>query len=379
MRRLDNAGAREYNKNGKKRRMNMKFGILTSGGDCAGLNAVIRAIGLYLLNNVKNAQIVGIPEGYAGLIRGESYPLNREDFEGLLTMGGTILRTRRTPFKRMTVLEEGGTRLSRMVANYKKMGLDCLFTLGGAGTHKTAALLSMEGCNVIGVPKTIDNDIYGTDVTFGFRTAVEVVTDAFDRIETTTRSHSRTMLVEVMGNKAGWLTLHSGIAAGAHMILIPEIPFNLDAVCDFVNARIAAGETYTMIAVAEGAVLDGEARFKKEERVFVRTELGESTVTRHLAEVVGERTGQETRYSVLGYLQRGGTPCAYDRLLCTRLGGYAAKLAVEGRFGVTAAVNGNNITFNALPDIAGKYKFVDPHGEEVALARGIGISFGDRT
>ena len=187
------------------------------------------------------------------------------------------------------------------------------------------------------------------------------------------------MLVEVMGNKAGWLTLHSGIAAGAHMILIPEIPFNLDAVCDFVNARIAAGETYTMIAVAEGAVLDGEARFKKEERVFVRTELGESTVTRHLAEVVGERTGQETRYSVLGYLQRGGTPCAYDRLLCTRLGGYAAKLAVEGRFGVTAAVNGNNITFNALPDIAGKYKFVDPHGEEVALARGIGISFGDRT
>ena len=356
----------------------MKFGILTSGGDCAGLNAVIRSIGLYLLSNVKNAEIVGIPEGYAGLIRGESYPMKREDFEGLLTEGGTILRTRRTPFKRMTVPEEGGTRLSKMLTNYKKMGLDCLFTLGGAGTHKTAALLSMEGCNVIGVPKTIDNDIFGTDVTFGFQTAVEVVTDAFDRIETTTRSHSRIMLVEVMGNKAGWLTLYSGIAAGAHMILIPEIPFNLDAVCDFVGARIAAGETYTMIAVAEGAVLDSEARFKKEERVFVRPEQGEATVTRHLAEVIGARTGQETRYSVLGYLQRGGTPCAYDRLLCTRLGGYAAKLAAEGRFGVTAAVSGNNITFNALPDIAGKYKFVDPQGEEVALARSIGISFGDR-
>ena len=161
----------------------MKFGILTSGGDCAGLNAVIRSIGLYLLSNVKNAEIVGIPEGYAGLIRGESYPMKREDFEGLLTEGGTILRTRRTPFKRMTVPEEGGTRLSKMLANYKKMGLDCLFTLGGAGTHKTAALLSMEGCNVIGVPKTIDNDIFGTDVTFGFQTAVEVVTDAFDRID----------------------------------------------------------------------------------------------------------------------------------------------------------------------------------------------------
>ena len=350
----------------------MKFGILTSGGDCAGLNAVIRAIGLYLANNVKNAEIVGIPEGYAGLIRGESYPLTKADLEGLLPVGGTILKTRRTPFKRMTVLEEGGTRLSRMVANYKKMGLDCLFTLGGAGTHKTAALLSMEGCNVIGVPKTIDNDIFGTDVTFG------IATNVIDYIHTTALAHSRIFLVEVMGRDAGWLTLSAGIAGGADVILIPEIPFNLDVVCDTLNARIAAGETYTMIAVAEGAVLDAEARFKKEERAFARPAFGETTVTRHLAEVIGERTGQETRYSVLGYLQRGGTPCAYDRLLCTRLGGYAAKLAVEGRFGVTAAVVGNEITFNALPDIAGKYKFVDPMGGEVACARGIGISFGDR-
>ncbi len=356
----------------------MKIGILTSGGDCAGLNPVIRAIGLYLYNNVKNVELVGIPEGYAGLIRGESFPLTCDDLKGLLTLGGTILRTRRTPFKRMTVMEEGGTRLSKMIANYKKMGLDCLFTLGGAGTHKTAALLSMEGCNVIGVPKTIDNDIFGTDVTFGFRTAVEVVTEAFDRIETTTRSHSRIMLVEVMGNKAGWLTLHSGIAAGAHMILIPEIPFNLNAVCSFVDARIAAGETYTMIAVAEGATLDTEAKLKREERTFARSALGESTITRHLAEVIGEHTGQETRHSVLGYLQRGGTPCAFDRLLCTQLGSYAARLAVEGKFGVTAAVLGNKITFNALADVAGKYKFVDPKGEEVAIARGIGISFGDR-
>ena len=355
----------------------MKFGILTSGGDCAGLNAVIRAIGLYLLRNVKNAELVGIPDGYGGLIRGEGFPLKKEDIEDILPLGGTVLGTSRQPFKKMTVSEEGGTRLSRMVANYKKMGLDCLFTLGGAGTHKTAALLSMEGCNVIGVPKTIDNDIYGTDVTFGFRTAVEVVTDAIDRISTTAASHGRVMLVEVMGNKAGWLTLHAGIAAGAHVILIPEIPFSLDAVCGVVSARLAAGEKTTMIAVAEGALLASEAKFKKDERVFVRTALGESTVTRHLAEVIGERTGAETRYSVLGYLQRGGTPCAYDRLLCSRLGGYAAKLAAEGRFGVTAAVSGGDITFNALSDIAGKYKFVDPAGGDVQFARGIGVSFGE--
>ena len=356
----------------------MKFGILTSGGDCAGLNAVIRAIGLYLLRNVKNAEIVGIPDGYGGLIRGESYPLAREDFEDILARGGTILRTSRQPFKKMMAAEEGGTRLTKMCANYKKMGLDCLFTLGGAGTHKTAALLSMEGCNVVGVPKTIDNDIYGTDVTFGFRTAVEVVTDAFDRISTTAASHSRIMLVEVMGNKAGWLTLHSGIAAGAHMILIPEIPFSVEAVCKFLSGRLAAGERTTMVAVAEGALLAEEAKFKKDERAFVRTALGESTVTRHLAEVIGEATGAETRYSVLGYLQRGGTPCAYDRLLCSRLGGYAAKLAAEGRFGVTAAVSGNTITFNALADIAGKYKFVDPDGDDVRFARSIGVSFGDK-
>ncbi len=356
----------------------MKFGILTSGGDCAGLNAVIRSIGLYLWRNVKNAEIVGIPDGYGGLIRGESFPLKREDFEDILDKGGTILRTSRQPFKRMTVPEEGGSRLTKMLANYKKMGLDCLFTLGGAGTHKTAALLSMEGCNVIGVPKTIDNDIYGTDVTFGFRTAVEVVTDAIDRIATTAASHSRVMLVEVMGNKAGWLTLHSGIAAGVHVILIPEIPFDLDAVCGAVSARLAAGERTTLIAVAEGAVLASEAKYKKDERAFVRTAFGETTVTRHLAEVIGERTGAETRYSVLGYLQRGGTPCAYDRLLCSRLGGFAAKLAREGKFGVTAAVSGGNITFNALADVAGKYKFVDPQGDDVQFAKSIGVSFGDR-
>lgn len=354
----------------------MKFGILTSGGDCSGLNAVIRAICLYIEQNVKNAEIVGIPDGYGGLIRGESFPLKQEDFSDILDRGGTILRTSRQPFKMMTVAENGSSRLQRMCENYRRMGLDCLFTLGGAGTHKTAALLSMEGCNVVGLPKTIDNDIYGTDVTFGFQTAVEVATEAIDRIRTTAASHGRTMLIEIMGNKAGWLTLHAGIAAGADMILIPEIPFSVDRVCDFVAAQRGAGKAYTIIAVAEGAVLASEVKFKKSERVFVRTERGESTVTQHLAEVLQERTGYETRSSVLGYLQRGGTPCAFDRLLSSRLGGYAAQLAASGKFGVTAAVAGNRITFNALTEIAGKYKLVAPDGDIVRFAKRIGIGFG---
>lgn len=355
----------------------MKIGILTSGGDCAGLNAVMRAIGLYAYRNIKNCEIVGIPDGYGGLIRGESAPMDREDFEGLLNLGGTILGTRRTPFKTMTVPEENGeTRLEKMRANYKKMGLDCLFTLGGAGTHRTAALLCAEGCNVIGLPKTIDNDIYGTDVTFGFHTAVDVATEAIDRVRTTAASHGRTILVEVMGNKAGWLTLYAGIAAGAEVILLPEIPFNIDKICEAVQKNYEDGKPCNIIAVGEGAVLDSEARFKKKERVFVRTERGETTVTQHLAEVIGERTGIETRGTVLGYIQRGGNPSPYDRVLSSRLGSYAGKLAAQGQFGVTVAVAGRDITFNALPDVAGKYKFVDPASDIVRQAEDIGVCFG---
>lgn len=355
----------------------MKIGILTSGGDCAGLNAVMRAIGLYAYRNIKNCEIVGIPDGYGGLIRGESASMDREDFEGLLNLGGTILGTRRTPFKTMTVPEENGeTRLEKMRANYKKMGLDCLFTLGGAGTHRTAALLCAEGCNVIGLPKTIDNDIYGTDVTFGFHTAVDVATEAIDRVRTTAASHGRTILVEVMGNKAGWLTLYAGIAAGAEVILLPEIPFNIDKICEAVRKNYEDGKPCNIIAVGEGAVLDSEARFKKKERVFVRTERGETTVTQHLAEVLGERTGIETRGTVLGYIQRGGNPSPYDRVLSSRLGSYAGKLAAQGQFGVTVAVAGRDITFNALPDVAGKYKFVDPASDIVRQAEDIGVCFG---
>ena len=339
----------------------MKIGILTSGGDCAGLNAVMRGIGLYVYRNIKNAEIVGFRNGYVGLIEGECIPLRKEDFEGLLDVGGTMLGTNRTPFKLMTVPEEDGTTR---------------FTLGGAGTHRTAALLCAEGCNVIGLPKTIDNDIYGTDFTFGFHTAVDVAAEAIERVRTTADSHGRTILVEVMGNKAGWLTLYAGIAGGADAILLPEIPFNIDKVCECVQNTYRAGKRSCIIAVAEGAIVDAEAPYKKRERAFVRVDRGETTVTAHLAEVIGERTGHETRATVLGYIQRGGSPAAYDKVFCTRLGSYAGRLAAQGRFGVTVALSGNKITFNALSDIAGRYKLIDPASEMVAAAEGIGICLG---
>ncbi len=357
----------------------MKIGILTSGGDCAGLNAVIRAIGLYVSENMPGCEIVGIPDGYAGLIRGESHPLVRKDFADILSLGGTILGTSRQPFRQMTHPEEDGTsKLKKMVDNFEKLKLDCLFTLGGAGTHKNAALLYAEGCPVIGLPKTIDNDIFGTDMTFGFQTAVEVAAESIDRIRTTAESHDRTMLVEVMGNKAGWLTLHAGLAGGADVILIPEIPFSPEAVSEAVLRRRREEGRCSIIAVAEGALLAGEAALKKRERLFVRSERGETTVTPHLAELLGERTGIETRQTVLGYLQRGGTPSAYDRLLASRLGGEAARLFAEGRFGITVAVSGDRIVYNALSEVAGRYKFVDPAGQLVRFAKDIGVSFGER-
>lgn len=356
----------------------MKVGILTSGGDCAGLNAVIRAAGIALCKNVKGVQLVGIPDGYGGLIRGEGEVLGRGDLRGILDKGGTILGSSRQPFKQMEVVgDDGEIKLAKMVRNYKAMGLDCLIAIGGAGTHKNAALLKREGCNVIGVPKTIDNDIYGTDVTFGFQTAVEVATDCMDRIRTTAESHSRIMLVEIMGNKAGWLALHSGIAAGADAILIPEIPFSEDKLCDFISAKKSAGARSIIIAVAEGAHIKAEAGIKRKKRTFARVEFNETTVTPHLAEYVEEKTGYAARTSVLGYVQRGGSPCAYDRLLCTRLGEAAADFVVTGEFGVTVAVKGNRLVANKLEDVAGKYKYVTRGDRMVRCARELGIFLGE--
>lgn len=355
----------------------MKIGILTSGGDCAGLNAVIRAAGISIFRNIKGAELIGIPEGYGGLIDGESVKLRPRDIEGILAEGGTLLGSSRQPFKQMQIRgEDGQTKLEKMAANYKKLGLDCLIAIGGAGTHKNAALLMREGCKVIGVPKTIDNDIWGTDVTFGFQTAVEVACSCMDRIRTTAESHSRVMLVEIMGNKAGWLALHSGIAAGADAILIPEMPFAEDELCRFIEDKKKDGARSVLIAVAEGAHIRAEAGLKRKQRSFARANLGEKTVTNHLAEYIEQNTGYAARTSVLGYVQRGGAPCAYDRLLCTRLGEQAANLVAEGRFGVTVAVKGNSLAVNRLEDVAGKYKYVTRGDRMVRCAEELGIFLG---
>ncbi len=354
----------------------MRIGILTSGGDCPGLNAVIRGFGKYAFENIKNVELIGIADGYGGLIRGECREMKPSDFTGILTLGGTILGTSRQPFKLMTVEDENSvTRLDLMKKNYKKMGLDCLLTLGGAGTHKTAALLSAEGCNVIGLPKTIDNDIWGTDVTFGFHTALDVATECIDRIHTTAASHGRTMLVEIMGNKAGWLTLYAGLAGGADIILLPEIPFSPEKVAKAVAKRADAGKAFSIVAVAEGAMTEKESKMKKKERASARG--SDVTITNSLAKYIAENANVETRVVVPGHIQRGGSPSAYDRVLSTQFGAFAGKLASEEKFGVTVAMVGGVVTYNALADIAGKAKLVPKTCQEIETGKSIGISFGD--
>ncbi len=356
----------------------MKIGILTSGGDCPGLNAVIRGFSKYVFKQMKNVTLYGIADGYGGLINGEYREMKESDFSGILNMGGTILGTSRQPFKLMTYEEENSpSKLELMKKNYKKMDLDLLVTLGGNGTHKTAALLASEGCNVIGIPKTIDNDIWGTDVTFGFHSAVDVAGRCIDNVHTTAASHGRTILVELMGNKVGWLTLYAGIAGGADVILIPEIPFDTGKVIQAVADRAKSGKDFSIIAIAEGAMDVEEADLKKKVRMSKRAEQGYVTVTNKLAKAIAEGAGVETRVLVPGYLQRGGNPTPYDRLLSTELGCFAGRLAKSGTFGVTVAMKNNAVSYNLLSDIAGKTKFVPTDHQMIEAARSIGISFGD--
>lgn len=357
-----------------------RIGILTSGGDCPGLNAVIRGVAKasYQLMGAENVEIVGIVDGYRGLIEGEYKEMKQSDFSGILTLGGTILGTSRRPFKLMQVIgEDNVDKVKNMKENYKKMGLDCLLILGGNGTHKTAELLAREGLNVIGLPKTIDNDLYGTDVTFGYHTALDIATEAIDRLHTTAASHGRVMVVELMGNKTGWLTLSAGIAGGADIILLPEIPFDMDQVAGAVERRRKNGRAFSIIAAAEGAITQEEAKLKRKERTKQRTDAGVKTISERLARYVEEKTNCETRVVVPGHLQRGGTPSAYDRVLSTQFGAFAARLIQEKRFGVTVAKVGGVITANQLSDIAGKAKLVTPDDQMVLVARDMGISFGD--
>ena len=355
--------------------MKRRIGILTSGGDCPGLNAAIRGVARAAYE-MFDAEIIGIHDGDRGLIQGDYQLMERSQFSGILTLGGTILGTSRQPFRNMKVIgDDNVDKVAAMKANYKAMKLDCLVILGGNGTHKTANLLSQEGLNVIGLPKTIDNDLYGTDFTFGFHTAVDIATEVIDRIHTTACSHGRCMVIEIMGNKAGWLTLYSGIAGGADVILIPEIPYEIERVAKVVETRAKAGKSFSILAVAEGAMDKEEAKMKKKEREAKRAASPQS-ISQRIAAQLQELAGVEARAVIPGHIQRGGSPSAYDRVLSTQFGVHAAELIRDGIFGVSVALVGNTITHNPLSEIAGVPKLVPPDHQMIQIARDIGISFG---
>ena len=353
-------------------RPSRRFGILTGGGDCPGLNAVIRAA-------VKTAVLeygwepIGIPNGFQGLVGPDrSHPLGLEDVRGLLPRGGTVLGTtnRFNPFE-VPVVDEGRAgsedRSPDLLGRHRELGLDFLLVIGGDGTLSIARRLAGMGVAIVGVPKTIDNDVAATDVTFGFDTALHVATDAIDRLHTTAESHGRVMVLEVMGRDAGWIALHAGIAGGADVILIPELPFTLDGVRRAIAHRDARGRHFSIVVVAEGARRPAGAPDRRQHEgigTWVASQLRQDG--RH-----------EVRCTVLGHIQRGGSPSPFDRVLATRFGAAAVRLAAEGGFGQVVAVRGEAMVPVSLDEACRLQKRVPPDGELVRTARGMGISFGD--
>lgn len=354
-----------------------RFGILTSGGDAPGLNAAIRAV-CRTASIQYGMQAVAIHNGYRGLVEGDMEELAPSSLVGLLTEGGTILGTSRDkPFKNpVPDAKSGLLPIEAIKENYKKWNLDALVCLGGNGTNTTACLLSHEGLNVIGLPKTIDNDIVCTDMTFGFHTALDVATDAIDRIHTTAHSHSRIMVIEVMGHKAGWLGLYSGIAGGGDVILIPEIPYDINSVAKKVMERRDAGKNFSIIVVAEGAKSKEEALLDKKAFKKARAEMPYSIAYR-VAHELEQATSLESRVTVLGYLQRGGTPSSYDRILATQFGTAAAHFLAEGDFGKLVALQNGKITGVPLDMIAGKVKNIPADHLMIETARELGTCLGD--
>jgi len=328
-----------------------KVGILTGGGDCPGLNPVIRAVVRYAIQ--ENYQVVGIKNGWKGLVENDTVELNLQSVSGILPRGGTILGTSRTnPYKKENDIKNAKE-------NFKKMGLEALIVVGGEDTLGVAHKLYKDGFNVVGVPKTIDNDLNCTDVTFGFDTALNVATDAIDRLHTTAESHHRIMVVEVMGRHAGWIALESGIAGGADVILIPEIPIDIDEVCGIIKKRHSRGKTFSIVVAAEGAQFKKGTMVLQEEKLdaFGHVRLG--GIGQRIGEEIEKRTGYETRVTVLGHVQRGGTPTAFDRVLGTRFGIKAMELALKKDYGKMASVQGNKIIAVSLEAAVSELKTVD--------------------
>lgn len=353
------------------------FGILTAGGDAPGLNAAIRGVVRSGIINY-GMKVIGFKNGYRGLVNDDYITITGDNISGILTQGGTILGTSRDkPFKNPVENPETGLLpVDAIKKTYKKHKLDALVVLGGNGTNTTGSLLAKEGLNVIGLPKTIDNDIVGSDITFGFHTAVDVATEAIDRIHTTAHSHSRVMVVEVMGHKAGWLGLHSAIAGGGDVCLIPEIPYDIKSVAKCVLARKDAGKQFSIVVVAEGAMTKEEAKLDKKAFKKARAAMTQSIGYR-VAKEIEEASGLESRVTVLGYLQRGGTPSPQDRVLATQFGVAAADLLAKGEFGKLVAMQNNEIVGIPLETCAGKVKNIPVDDPLIAAGRSVGICFGD--
>jgi 6-phosphofructokinase len=370
-----------------------RVGILTAGGDSPGLNAAIRGFGKAAIGTY-GMEVVGYRDGFRGLAEDRKVRLDKGALSGILTVGGTILGTSRDKPHKMPMDGEIRDMTDTIVANYHKAGLIAVVCLGGDGTAKNALRLTKAGLNVITLPKTIDNDLAETDATFGFTTALEVATDAVDRLHSTAHSHHRIIVAELMGHRAGWLTLGAGLAGGADVILIPEIPYRVASVAAAIKGRVRRGLNFSIVAVAEGArsVEDAEALAAAEARVQRAADLTARQAARaelalietqhigntlRLAHQLEQLTGLESRVSILGYIQRGGTPSPVDRLLATRLGSAAADLVEAGTFGVMVAARGDGTEPVPLEQVAGKRKVVPVDHPWIAAARHVGTCLGD--
>jgi 6-phosphofructokinase 1 len=369
-----------------------RIGILTAGGDSPGLNAAIRGFGKAAIG--LGMDLIGYRDGIRGLVENRYTSLDPGALSGILTIGGTILGTSRDKVHRMVIDGEVRDMRQQVVANYEKEGLSGLVMLGGGGTAKNALRLAGAGLNVITLPKTIDNDIARTDTSFGFATAMEIATEAIDRLHSTAHSHHRIILTEIMGHRAGWLTLGAGIAGGADIVLLPEIPYTVDSVADTIKTRLTRGSTFSVVAVAEGARdVQDSADIEAAELLVKASKTPEQirAAKAHLANVTDEQrehtfklareleaaTGLESRVTILGYVQRGGIPCAADRLLASRLGTAAAHAVSKGQFGVMVAARGEDTDLVPLTEVAGKLKLVPPDHEWIQTARKLRTGLGD--
>jgi len=360
-----------------------RIGLLTSGGDCQGLNSALRGVAKALYEACPDIELIGFHDGYRGLIEEDCRVMKPTDFSGILTIGGTILGTSRQPFKTMQLptdpaKPEGPTRLACMLRTCEKMKLDGLVILGGNGTHKTAHLLCSSGVNVVTLPKTIDNDLCGTEVTFGFQSAVNIATAVIDSIHTTATSHGRVFLIELMGHKAGWLTLHAGVAGGADVILIPELPYDTAAVVAALKKREREHKRFSIIAIAEGALSVEEAAMSRQQLADRRASWKYPSVAYKLAHDLTESIGTEIRVTVPGHYQRGGQPSPFDRVLATAFGTAAAELVVQGRYGFMVGWQKHRVVPVPLSEVAGKLKQVPADDMMVRSALALGLSFGCR-